>query len=120
MKRITLAVLLMGAVPALGGEYHPVSWFKQHPAERKAMLHWCLENSGVAQSEPNCINASEADLQRFPTAALPSPSTTEFWLQDPSFLSTQLRTCANYDRHHIPMEPFLARECAAARAAAAH
>ena len=39
----------------------PVSWYKEHTAEREDMLAKCNENPGEKMATPNCVNASRAD-----------------------------------------------------------
>lgn len=67
MKR-TLAMGLAAAVlVALSGckeDDAPVQttdWYKEHAAERKAMLAKCNENPGERMATPNCVNAARAD-----------------------------------------------------------
>ncbi len=38
-----------------------VDWYKEHNAERLAMLEKCRNNPGEKQLTPNCMNAKQAD-----------------------------------------------------------
>ncbi len=38
-----------------------VDWFKEHKAERDAMLEKCRNNPGELEETPNCINAGRAE-----------------------------------------------------------
>lgn len=37
-----------------------VEWYKQHEAERMAMLQKCMNNPGQLEGTPNCVNARGA------------------------------------------------------------
>lgn len=62
MKRTILASLIAAiyVTPAIADEYHTVTWFADHPSEISKTLKWCRDNSGIAESQPNCINADDA------------------------------------------------------------
>jgi hypothetical protein len=68
MKSATLNVLLVFSV-AIGAvgcsrEDEPartVSWFREHPEERKAMVTRCADDPGRLGQTPNCINAKQAE-----------------------------------------------------------
>lgn len=38
-----------------------VDYYKAHPDERKAKLKECANNPGEKASEPNCVNAEQAE-----------------------------------------------------------
>jgi len=38
-----------------------VSWFQQHPDERKATVARCADDPGRLATTPNCINAQQAE-----------------------------------------------------------
>ncbi|MEJ1961046.1 MAG: EexN family lipoprotein [Gammaproteobacteria bacterium] len=38
-----------------------VSWFQQHPDERKAMVARCADDPGRLAKTPNCVNAQQAE-----------------------------------------------------------
>jgi hypothetical protein len=40
-----------------------VDWYKEHKAERLALLEKCKSNPGELAATPNCINASRAASQ---------------------------------------------------------
>lgn len=40
-----------------------VDWYKEHKAERLAMLEKCRDNPGEKQLAPNCVNAKHADKE---------------------------------------------------------
>jgi hypothetical protein len=40
-----------------------VSWFREHPEERKAILARCSDDPGHLRQTPNCVNASQAEGQ---------------------------------------------------------
>ncbi|NWN81749.1 MAG: EexN family lipoprotein [Halomonas sp.] len=42
------------------GPVKTVDWYKQHEAEREAMLDKCRNNPGELKDDPNCVNAHEA------------------------------------------------------------
>ena len=61
MKNIVLLTLL--AILAGCGENTPVQtvdWYKEHEAERTAMIAKCKANPGELDASPNCINAVTA------------------------------------------------------------
>lgn len=39
---------------------HPVSWYKEHDKERKAMVEKCRDDAAL-KVKPDCQNAMEAD-----------------------------------------------------------
>jgi hypothetical protein len=41
---------------------HTVTWFKEHRPEMATMNAACRDNPGMAQADPNCINADQAAL----------------------------------------------------------
>jgi hypothetical protein len=41
-----------------------VSWYKEHDAERNAMIAKCNDNPGELAMTPNCMNAKKADFQK--------------------------------------------------------
>ena len=45
------------------GETHAVEWFKEHNAERRAVLEECSNNPGEMADLPNCQNAETAELK---------------------------------------------------------
>jgi hypothetical protein len=45
------------------GEPHTVEWFKEHNAERRAVLEECSNNPGEMADLPNCQNAETAELK---------------------------------------------------------
>lgn len=53
---------LMGLVLLTGcaEKVHDMAYYKEHEAERKAMLEACSNNPGEKRNDPNCINAGEA------------------------------------------------------------
>ncbi len=40
-----------------------VSWYREHPEDRKAMITRCSDDPGHFGQTPNCVNASRAEGQ---------------------------------------------------------
>ena len=55
-----LAVLT--ALSACSRKVQTVEWYQAHETERKAMVAECKNNPGEGQSDPNCINAGQAQF----------------------------------------------------------
>jgi len=77
MKKMTmLAISLALAACSREAPTQPVSWYKEHEAERVEMLASCKDNPGERGLSPNCINAQKAqnelDAGRRGYAPLPS------------------------------------------------
>ena len=64
MKKFIFLALLSSLA---GCADHPaaktVDWYKEHPAERKAMLANCKAQFGQIVESANCVNAQQADNQ---------------------------------------------------------
>jgi len=121
MKHVAIAAMAAFAISsAMAGEYHPVSWYVNHPAEARATLAWCQDNLGVAKHVANCENALQArnthswqSLQ----AMFPPNDSVERWRNDPIGRGVQIATCRNMTNSHTPMPPDMTSACAAAKAA---
>jgi hypothetical protein len=68
MKSTALnVVILLSAslsVLACAREEEPaqtVSWFQEHPEERRAMVARCADDPGRLAQTPNCVNARQAE-----------------------------------------------------------
>jgi hypothetical protein len=68
MKSKTLSVITLLSVSTVvmscSREEEPdrtVSWFRQHPGERKAMVTRCADDPGRLATSPNCVNAKQAE-----------------------------------------------------------
>lgn len=75
MRIIKLMAVTAGVLSMLAGvslltgckEDKPVQtteWYKEHNAERQAMLEECKANPGELAATPNCVNASRADSSK--------------------------------------------------------
>src|SRR3569833_2811103 len=65
-ERLSVVVVALLSVTACSPESEPprtVSWFEQHPEERKALLAKCQDDPGRLAETPNCVNASQAEGQ---------------------------------------------------------
>lgn len=54
------ASMLVCACARDDGPARTVSWYQQHPEERKAMVARCADDPGRLGSLPNCVNAQQA------------------------------------------------------------
>jgi hypothetical protein len=57
---------------------YTVSWFKEHSAERTAVLAKCNDNPGEARNIPNCINAARAAASNFYSDRVSNPKPLTF------------------------------------------
>ncbi|MDR2696167.1 MAG: EexN family lipoprotein [Deltaproteobacteria bacterium] len=48
-----------------------VSWWMEHPVERKAMVAKCRDNPGQGRHNPDCINAERANYAAAQTTLAP-------------------------------------------------
>jgi hypothetical protein len=65
MKRVQVFIGIFSVLTALSAcsaKVQTVEWYKEHKAEREKMLAECRNNPGGRQSDPNCINASQAQF----------------------------------------------------------
>ena len=56
-----VALLISGCSPEEPAR--TVSWYREHPEDRKAMLGRCTDDPGRLGQTPNCVNASQAEGQ---------------------------------------------------------
>lgn len=59
-KTLVGAMMVMGAVTAQAREVKTVTWFLDHPAERRAVIAYCADSPGEAWRDANCMNADAA------------------------------------------------------------
>lgn len=65
MKKLMMIAAVAGVLAGCS-ESEPVQtvdWYKEHKAERLAMLEKCRDNPGEKQLTPNCTNAKQADKE---------------------------------------------------------
>jgi predicted Fe-S protein YdhL (DUF1289 family) len=66
MKRLILAMTTATLFAGLGGcekEVQTVEWYKEHDAERLAVVRECKENPDKLNKTPNCVNARRANTE---------------------------------------------------------
>jgi hypothetical protein len=54
------AISMIFALSACSEPVQTAEWYKEHQAERKAMMEKCANNPGELRGTPNCINAQQA------------------------------------------------------------
>ncbi len=66
LRPIVFGLLLSGFLGVVGctkealDPVQTVEWYKQHEAERMAMIQKCMNNPGQLEGTPNCVNARGA------------------------------------------------------------
>jgi hypothetical protein len=126
---IVLLTLLVGSfvgtfiwllTQAQGAEYRTVSWYADHVSETQRVLQICRDHAGVAQHNPNCINADEAQIlivqrqMRF-AGTVGNPRTPRYWHERPLERDKQIWICDSIDQQHAKPDAMTAQLCAAAR-----
>lgn len=63
MKKAVFGFILAALITGCGKSepVQTVDWYKEHQAERKAMLEKCRNNPGELRGDKNCINAQKAE-----------------------------------------------------------
>jgi hypothetical protein len=60
---VRAAILFATLLPACNEQSEPartVSWYREHAAERTAVVERCSDDPGRRRKDPNCINARRA------------------------------------------------------------
>lgn len=66
LRPIVFSLALSGAIGLAGctkealDPVQTVEWYKQHDAERIAVIQKCMNNPGQLEGTPNCVNARGA------------------------------------------------------------
>jgi len=128
MNRIALAALL-AAWPLSGGDAQSlldhappqsdrtVAWYADHPGALAAVTRVCRNDPGHGATNPDCMNASEAQVEVALRDArrhvdMTPPSDPHYWTVHPNELPATLLACAR-----MPAQYQAANFCDSARAA---
>lgn len=113
-------ILALASQQAWGQDYRTVTWFANHPAQMRGVLRICRDNAGVANRNPNCINADEAQTivaQRELAVAgdVGSPLSPRYWQTHPTERRQQLWICQSISKQGVTPDATTAQMCAAAK-----
>jgi hypothetical protein len=98
--------------------YRTASWYAEHPAILDQITRLCRNDPGRAVHNPDCANASQAEVlvalkDSQNSGDLTPPSNPRYWKIHPGELAQQLWSC-----DHVSEAAKAALYCAAAYAAA--
>ncbi|MDR2688317.1 MAG: EexN family lipoprotein [Azoarcus sp.] len=63
MKRLILVMTTVILFTGCEQEVQTVEWYKEHDAERLAVVRECKENPDKLNKTPNCVNAKRANTE---------------------------------------------------------